>query len=372
LDIQQTLSEIAPLLKRGDKVPVYQQIVMQIRLRIEHGELVAGQSLPTLKQLSQLLHVGQMTVRHALEELASQNRVVTRQGSGTRIADHHFPRHSPMSRELPIHIVCADMNDGYPFLMPLVQCFKQCLAKRDGKRGDQSVKLVNLSINEDDASRLTSELDLSQSRGVLFNSPMNLTMLSMCMKRGVPYVLLFNDLADGSSPCVLVDYGPGLSSALAEMQKAGRKRAVLLTPGVDRFSAGRLAEIFRTLLGAYGFPSDPQTVVAAGYHQQQGYDATTRLLSEKQRADVIFYSSDYQALGGLEAASKRGVQVPEEVAMVGIGDLLDESDWPLRLATLDMHMDQFCQMALDALLDEQSSGIRRHVVQSTFVPGQTC
>ncbi|MBN4060965.1 GntR family transcriptional regulator [bacterium AH-315-I18] len=79
MDIQQTLAEIAPLLKRGSKVPLYQQI----RLRVEHGELVAGQSLPTLTQLAGLLHVGQMTVRHTLEELVSQNMRITRQGSGT-------------------------------------------------------------------------------------------------------------------------------------------------------------------------------------------------------------------------------------------------------------------------------------------------
>ena len=368
---QQMLIEIAPLLSRSHDLPIYQQITMHIRKRIEQGELVPGQLLPPLAELAQLLAVGQMTVRKALEELASQNLVQTRHGSGTRVANPHAPQHQTSSTTQPIHIVFAQEDDGYPFLPLIKQHFKNALRKFDQTIDDRAFEFTSLSIKEDDETRIASRIDLSKVRGIVFNSPLNMTLLSMCIRRGLPYVLLFNELADGNSPCVMKDYGPGLNAALSQLADQRRKRVVLLTPDAQRFATGRLSEMFCSLLDAHGFANDEESVITAGYHQQQGFEVTEQLLQSDRKPDAIVYSSDYQALGGLHAAEKAGVHIPTDLAIIGMGNLLDADDWPQRVSTLDMHMDMFCSHAIKALLANTSQPLLRFAVKSTYLPGQT-
>jgi len=112
-------------------------------------------------------------------------------------------------------------------------------------------------------------------------------------------------------------------------------------------------------------------MITAGYHQQQGFEVTEQLLQSDRKPDAIVYSSDYQALGGLHAAEKAGVHIPTDLAIIGMGNLLDADDWPQRVSTLDMHMDMFCSHAIKALLANTSQPLLRFAVKSTYLPGQT-
>ncbi|MCC6579977.1 MAG: GntR family transcriptional regulator [Phycisphaeraceae bacterium] len=371
MDIQQTLADIAPTLSRDGDQPMYRQIAAAIAQRVAQGELVPGQLLPPLAELAKLLGVGQMTIRKAMEELAARRLVVTRQGSGTRIADEHQPRRAALAGTPPIHIVCDDTADGYPFLVPVTRHLREVIARHDGKQDDHACRHVSLPVKEDDPAVVASLIDLSHTRGIVFNSPLNMTLLSMCIRRGVPYVLLFNELSDGNSPCVVIDYGNGLNEAMSHCRDARRRRVVLMTPDAQRFATGRLTELFLALLDAYGFPHGAQTVIEAGYHQQQAYRKTRDLLRGKRRPDAILFSSDYQALGGLLAAKELNVRVPDDLAVIGMGNVLEPADWPHRVSTIDLHLDRFCQLAFAALLPDTARVQRRQVVKSSFQPGQT-
>jgi DNA-binding transcriptional MocR family regulator len=64
-------------------VPVYRQIVGQIRDRVESGALVAGDRLPPIRELARELGVNRDTVAVAYEALAAEGVVESRVGRGT-------------------------------------------------------------------------------------------------------------------------------------------------------------------------------------------------------------------------------------------------------------------------------------------------
>ncbi len=68
-------------------VPIYRQIISQIRYAIARDELKHGHQLPTVRQLAVELSVNPNTVIKAYKELEIRGNLETQQGTGTFISD---------------------------------------------------------------------------------------------------------------------------------------------------------------------------------------------------------------------------------------------------------------------------------------------
>jgi GntR family transcriptional regulator len=73
-------------------VPVYRQIIDQVRGGIAAGTLTAGDQLPTVRQLAVDLAINPNTVMRAYRELELGGALETHQGTGTFISDRKFNR----------------------------------------------------------------------------------------------------------------------------------------------------------------------------------------------------------------------------------------------------------------------------------------
>ena len=68
--------------------PLYQQIKALLVGRLQAGEWAPGQAIPSEVDLAARFRVSQGTVRKAIDEMATENLLVRRQGKGTFVATH--------------------------------------------------------------------------------------------------------------------------------------------------------------------------------------------------------------------------------------------------------------------------------------------
>ena len=68
-------------------VPCYRQIIEQIKFGVARGELMAGDQLPTVRQLAVTLSINPNTVIRAYRELEIEGLLDTQQGSGTFVSN---------------------------------------------------------------------------------------------------------------------------------------------------------------------------------------------------------------------------------------------------------------------------------------------
>ena len=73
-------------------VPVYRQIVNQVKYWVAAGRLQPGQELPPIRTLAEKLVINPNTVIHAYAELEKEGVVVRKHGSGTYVSE------SPMNQ----------------------------------------------------------------------------------------------------------------------------------------------------------------------------------------------------------------------------------------------------------------------------------
>jgi len=74
-----------------DGVPIYQQIVTQVKHMIASGRLAPGEIIPPIRALAEQLIVNPNTVARAYKELEAAGIFTSRQGSGTRVAEKGSP-----------------------------------------------------------------------------------------------------------------------------------------------------------------------------------------------------------------------------------------------------------------------------------------
>jgi GntR family transcriptional regulator len=72
--------------------PLYRQIRHLLVESLRRGEWMPGSAIPSETELASRFQVSQGTVRKAIDELASENLLIRRQGKGTFVATHHEPR----------------------------------------------------------------------------------------------------------------------------------------------------------------------------------------------------------------------------------------------------------------------------------------
>jgi len=72
--------------------PLYRQIRVLLLESLKAGEWKPGEAIPTEPELAARFRVSQGTVRKAVDELASDNLLVRRQGKGTFVATHNEER----------------------------------------------------------------------------------------------------------------------------------------------------------------------------------------------------------------------------------------------------------------------------------------
>ncbi|MHB8637746.1 MAG: GntR family transcriptional regulator [Fimbriimonadaceae bacterium] len=91
----------------SDGVPIYQQIVQQIKYLVSSGRLEPNAELPPIRTLALQLTINPNTVARAYRELEAAGVVFTRRTSGTYVSEHG----SPLAKGEQLRIL-ADRADG--------------------------------------------------------------------------------------------------------------------------------------------------------------------------------------------------------------------------------------------------------------------
>ena len=74
-----------------DGVPIYVQIVNQVKYLVAAGRLAPGEEVPPIRVLAEQLVVNPNTIAKAYRELEREGLVTKRHGSGTYISDNGSP-----------------------------------------------------------------------------------------------------------------------------------------------------------------------------------------------------------------------------------------------------------------------------------------
>lgn len=120
---------------------------------------------------------------------------------------------------------------------------------------------------------------------------------------------------------VSIDNGAAARAAVRHLIAAGHRRIAHLSgPGTTGLTQLRRDGYARALAEA-GLPADPALVLPGDFGLDSGRAAFARFAALDPRPTAIFCANDESAMGFIAAARAAGVQVPQEVSVVGFDDI---------------------------------------------------
>ena len=96
------------IISNSSGVPIYEQIVRQLKGLILSGQLSEGEALPSMRLLARDLRISVITTKRAYEELERDGFICTQAGKGSFVAaqDAELARESNL-REIEEHLQAA-------------------------------------------------------------------------------------------------------------------------------------------------------------------------------------------------------------------------------------------------------------------------
>ncbi|KSW29715.1 LacI family DNA-binding transcriptional regulator [Cellulomonas sp. B6] len=184
---------------------------------------------------------------------------------------------------------------------------------------------------------------------LLISSHADDPLLDTLVEQGIPTVACGIPLGHADQVgSVSVDEQAGARAMVAHLRSQGRRRIATITGPLDT-PGGRLRlEGYRAELGdAY----DERYVVHGDYTAESGAAGMDTLLDRAPDLDAVFAASDLMAAGALGVLRRRGLRVPEDVAVGGFDDsgLAATLDPPL--TTIHQPFDRISAEMVAMLLD---------------------
>ncbi|WP_026234941.1 LacI family DNA-binding transcriptional regulator [Calidithermus timidus] len=157
--------------------------------------------------------------------------------------------------------------------------------------------------------------------GLVFVVPIGAAGFLATLERSRSPVVLVNHFgAPTHLPVVRADSFEGSLAAVRHLMALGHRRIGFVGGASHSSQAAERLRAYRECMMAAGL-WDEQLVRPGDFTQQRGVEAGHELLSLENPPTAIFAASDLTAFGVIAAARSRGLQVPEDLSVVGFDDI---------------------------------------------------
>lgn len=195
-------------------------------------------------------------------------------------------------------------------------------------------------------------LDPSRSRrfdGLIF-SPLGLDPSELHPgPSGTPVVMLGERVHDGEFDHVAIDNVQAARDAVTHLLGLGRTRIAAI--GHNATTGAYRTVGYKAALKAGGLPYDRRLVMPTPYYYRDlGSEAMAKLLRRDTLPDAVFCYNDHLAIGATRMILKRGLRIPEDVAIVGFDDVEEGRYSTPSLTTISPNKAEIARLAVDQLL----------------------
>jgi len=297
--------------------PLISQLVEQLTWLIASGELQEGDKLPPMRQLALDLGVHMHTVRQAYQRLEADGLVSIRTRRGTVVLPYDPAAVAKRGADSPSYLIGVILPTPASFYTPFIKAIQQ------GARDLRYLPLFCYTFeNSYLAETYFNQLIARQVDGFIMAS-LSLPNLVFSPETLVNYPpIVTADMPDMPGYRVLLDTEGAACQAGKHLLDHGYKRIGLVTPPLDWPNVRQFYDGYQRALREVGQDIDEDLVVQVeGFFEENGAQGADRLLALDQPPDAVLFASDSLALGGMERFTKRGLRVPEDIALAGNNDI---------------------------------------------------
>jgi LacI family transcriptional regulator, repressor for deo operon, udp, cdd, tsx, nupC, and nupG len=273
----------------------------------------------SIKDIARAANVSHSTVSRALRnsplvnfETAEQIRKIARDAN-FRISA--VARSLATGRTNTVGVVVTTIAD--PFAAEVVQGIEEAANARG-----YSVILANSGANPEREMKVVHSFEERRVDGILVTSSRvgNLYVPHLAEMK-VPIVLINNQHPEEFVYSVMIDNVAASEEATRHLIQLGHRRIAYLGDRGGFQSESERCQGYKNALAAANLPCPPELVRQADSTPDGAMQVVDDLLALKQPPTALFCYNDISAVGALLAARRHGLDVPNDLSVMGFDDL---------------------------------------------------
>lgn len=261
------------------------------------------------------------------------------------------------------NILARSLVTGRSFLVGLVvpdllHPFFAEIAKSLSKSLGSKGYLLIIASSEEDPELEEREIRQLQARRldalVIASCAMDSSHIEKLAQQTGPFVLIDRNFSGVSCNFVGTDDVKAGRIATEHLIAMGCRNIAHISGRENSTGHGRL-EGYKKGLRAAGLRYRPEYVISRPNvdvdSHEQGKQAMEILLSRREQPDAVFCYNDPLAIGAMEKILDRGLRVPEDIAVIGCGNLHFDKSLRVALSSIDQQSQLIGKNAGEVLLD---------------------
>jgi LacI family transcriptional regulator len=331
--------------------------------------------MPTITDVARLAGVSVTTVSHVI----NGTRFVSDELRARVVAAMEELRYRPnyMARSLRsgetkiIGLVVPDNSN--PFFAEVARIIEDV-----GFENGYSVILCNSDGDLKKEEAYINLLISKQVDGVIFiASGDKQDLVEELISNGIQVIIADRNIPQSVADVVLVNNEQGGYEATRYLVALGHKRIGCISgPSELSPSADRVKGYKRALKEA-GVPVRDELIVAGDLRYQGGEIAMQNLLNLPNRPTAVFASNDMMALGAMRAVRQAGLQIPNDISLVGFDDITLAAALSPALTTVSQPVNELAQLTVQRLIDriqnsEQNYKPEQYILETKLIVRDSC
>ena len=356
---------------------LYLQIVNAIKGKIEKGELKPGDQLGSQLDLAKQYSVSKITIKKACETLVNEGILYTRVGLGTFVADKQTKKNN-LLKQKTIGLVLRDLH--HPYFSMVVKSIE----KRAYELGF-SILLSDTSGNiEKEENQINHFKELGVNGLIIASLSLEFRAtkyLENLHKNNFPYVMV-SYIHDPEYWYVGSDHEYGGFIATEHLIKLGRKtigyvhaeRGNLLSEVRKNGYYRALLEndieydhdlVFYATMDSYGFGID---------RYKLGVQFGNKFTKLNKKPEALVFYNDIVALGFIHAVLEEGVEIPNDIAVIGYDDSMMSGYAVVPLTTVHQPVENIGKLVVEVIqkrIDNIGVG-NRTILKPSLIIRESC
>lgn len=178
-------------------------------------------------------------------------------------------------------------------------------------------------------------------------------------------------------PTLVADNSGGIFEAVRHLVEHGHRRIAFLAGSLQdmKGDTGERLEAYQSSLKHFGLESD-SGIVAFGRHVYDGgYSAMRQIIESGAAFTAIVSSNDEMALGAIKALKEAGLNIPQDVALIGFDNRLEGAANDPALSSIHVPLFEMGYRAVDLLLrhiegEEEADG--KFTIGTRLIVRESC
>ncbi len=360
--------------KRGS--PLYQQVRDIIKKKIETGEYKPQTQIPSIVELTSFFSVSTITIRQALADLMRNGYLETKAGGGTFVTADWAEKQQKKSNKI-IGVIFTDFFKN-PF-------FSQIL---EGIESVMSINGYHIIVNNNDnnsekEARLIREIKEKGVDGFILcpassnRSSISDQILKELLEEKFPLVFVDRKIEEFPFDYVTTNNFEGGYIATKYLLGLGHTKIGLIL-GVEANTVRERLQGYQKALKEAGIDFDP-LMIKKSYieltYKEAGYQNTMELLHLKNPPTAIFACNDPLAMGSYKACQELGLNIPEDLSIIGYDDIPEFSHLNPPITTIHQPIKEMGEQAAKLLLErieDRNKPAKKVILKNTLIVRNSC